>query len=883
MVILASVTQALTGLQWAVAAALVLLGAVTLRDWTRQRDSSRLWLAVAVGSLAILGVLGRVTGVSGTPGVVLTGIEIALFMASALAFVIFRDSLIPARPHTVVILAALTAAISVAAFGVSIGDSNSGQPDLAVQGVALVIDVALLLTWSALVGTSIAQLARASNSLPSVQRARLRALTGGFAGIVLAIVALALAAGAGQNTGFELGIEALVLFSMPLLAAALSPPGWLRRVWREREETEFRAAINDLLLYSPDAATLARRGLEWASRLLGGGGAVITLDSRLMGSEGLDAAEAAGLVSEVDEVIHLNQRSFTSSQGPTALVPLHSRAGDGYIAVVAGPFTPLFGDEELSRLGQYGVAITVALDRVHLVEGMRRNAELLDLAYDAVFSWDFKTRAIQYWNRAATELYGYTAEEIAGRDSQVTLHTVYPVPLEGITASLREYGHWEGELVQRTRDGRTIPISARWALQRDEAGDPLSVLEINRDISAEKRAADELRRARDVAEQASNAKSEYLSRMSHELRTPLAAMLGFSDLLEMREPRSDQAQAIDAIQRAGSHLLSLVNDVLDIARIESGRESLSLQPVDVRAALEECVGLVAQSAEERAIEVAVRADAADGMFVSADRQRLNQVLLNLLSNAIKYGDAGGHVFLSAAPTDGDVVIEVTDDGPGLSEGEQRLLFQPFERLGAERSHVQGTGLGLALCRQLTTAMGGTIALRSVKGEGATFSVRLQQATSTDGTALVRASAPPVLRHIATDATVLYVEDNLATVALVESIFALRPNVRLLTAMQGGMAVELAREHRPDLVILDLHLPDINGEEVIKHLRLDPRTADVPVVIYSADATERQVDRLLAAGAEAYLTKPARVAQFLGLIDRILGRSADAAAEARLRR
>jgi PAS domain S-box-containing protein len=877
------VIQALTGLQWAVAAALVLLGVVTIRDWTRYRDRSRLWLAVAVGTLGVVGVLGRVTGVTGTPGIVLTDVQIALFMASAFAFVLFRDSLIPARRHTVAILAAITVAVSMAAFAVGLGDTFTNQQGIAVKGIALFIDVALLLSWSALVGTSIVQLARASGSLPSVQRARLRSLTAGFAGIVLAIIALALAAGAGPNTGYELGVEALVLLSMPLLAVAFSPPGWLRRVWREREEAEFRGAVNDLLLYSPDVATLARRGIEWASRLLGGGGALIALDSQLMGAHGLDAEAATRLCSEVDNVRHLQKRSFTSSLGPTAVIPLRSRAGDGYIAVVAGPFTPLFGDEELLRLDQYGVAITVALDRNSLIEGLRRHAELLDLAYDAVFSWDFNTRGIQYWNKAATELYGYAATEVVGRDPQLLLHIVYPAPLDGIVASLCENDHWEGELRLETRDGRVIPISARWALQRDAAGEPVSVLEINRDISNEKRAADDLRRARDVAEQASNAKSEYLSRMSHELRTPLAAMLGFSDLLELREPRSDQVQAIDAIQRAGAHLLSLVNDVLDIARIESGRESLSLQPVDVRAALEECAGLVAQAAEERGIELSVRSEFADGMFVSADRQRLNQVMLNLLSNAIKYGDAGGHVSIGAVAVEGDVVIEVTDDGPGLTEVEQQLLFQPFERLGAERSHVQGTGLGLALCRQLTSAMGGTIDLHSVKGEGATFSVRLKRATSTDTAALVRASAPAVLRDVVTECTVLYVEDNLATVALVESIFALRPNVRLLTAMQGGIAVELAREHHPDLVILDLHLPDINGEEVIQRLRADARTAAVPVVIYSADATERQVDRLLAAGAEAYLTKPARVTEFLGLLDRILGQSAMAAEEARIRR
>ncbi|MBJ7610328.1 MAG: PAS domain S-box protein [Candidatus Dormibacteraeota bacterium] len=561
-------SQALAALQWAVAAALVLLGIVTLRDWTRHRDRSHLWLAIAVGSLGAVGVLGRVPAPPGAPGHLLNLVLIALFMGSAFAFVLFRHSLIPSRPIVLRLFAGGTLAISAATFAVSLG-STSNKP--AVTGLALFIEIGMLLTWSGLVGGSIVQLWLVSGALPSVQRARLRSLNAGFSGIVLSIVALALAAGAGPNTGFELTVEAVVLCSMPLLGAAFSPPVWLRRVWREREEVEFRNAINELLLYSPDSITLGRRALEWASRLLGGGGALIALDGIVVATEGLHPGAAATLHSEMEGVRNLGLRALPSSLGPTAVVAVHSRAGDGYIAVVAGPFTPLFGDEELSRLRQYGVSITVALDRVHLVEGMRRNAELLDLAYDAVFSWDVATHGIQYWNRAATELYGYTDAEVQGKDPQLLLDSQYPVPLDGILAALGEYDHWEGELLQRTKDGRTIPISARWALQRDTAGQPLSVLEINRDITAERRTADELRTARDVAEQASNAKSEYLSRMSHELRTPLAAMLGFSDLLELREPRDDQVQAIDAIQRAGSHLLSLVNDVLDIARIESGR------------------------------------------------------------------------------------------------------------------------------------------------------------------------------------------------------------------------------------------------------------------------------------------------------------------------
>ena len=861
--------QALTGLQWAVAAALAMLGAVTIRDWVRNRDATRLWLAVAVGSLGAVGVLGRIPPTTGAVALLLLVVDLALFMGSAFAFFLFRNTLIPSKPRTVWVVGIVTLGLSIAALVPTVGPSLAGQQNATPSGGLLTIYIILLLTWAGIVASSILRLSRGSGALPSVQRARLLSLNAGFAGLVFAIVASVLAAGLGTNYLYQIGIEVVVLLCMPLLLAAFSPPAWLRRAWREREEVQYRQAINNLLLYSPDAGTLANRALEWAARLVGGGSALIAVGASVIATPDLDAAATRRFDGEVRQRRATGLTSFVSSLGHAAVVPIPSRSGDAYLAVLAGPFTPLFGDEELQRLGQYAVSVALALDRVHLTEGVRRNAELLDLAYDAVFSWDWRTRGIQYWNRAATEVYGYTEDEVIGKDPQVLLSSIYPVPLDQITAALAEYGHWEGELLQVTKDGRQVPISARWALQRDSAGDPLSVLEINRDVSAEKAAADELRRARDVAESASNAKSEYLSRMSHELRTPLAAMLGFSDLLEMREPRDDQMQAIGAIQRAGSHLLSLVNDVLDIARIESGRESLSLQPVDICAAVTECMGLVGAAAAERNVSMRLHANEGDTVFVTADRQRLNQVLLNLLTNAVKYGAEGGHVDVSLHTDQSHVTIEVTDDGPGIAPEEQLLLFQPFERLGAERSHVQGTGLGLALCRQLTTAMGGTIGVRSSVGNGATFHVTLARADGADRTATVRASSRAVLGVPATAHTVLYVEDNLATIALVESIFALRPNIRLITAMQGGMAVELAREQQPDLVILDLHLPDINGEEVIHRLRDDPRTAEIPVVMYSADATERQVDRVLAAGAQAYLTKPARVSEFLGMLDRTL--------------
>ncbi|MHB8719112.1 MAG: hybrid sensor histidine kinase/response regulator [Candidatus Dormibacteria bacterium] len=876
---------ALSVMGWALGVALLFLSAVTLYDWGRNGGRSRQYLALSVGLLGGVALLSEQTAASGPARVAISSALVVMFMGSAFSMVMFRESLIPGSRWALWLMALAAVVITTVAVTVNLTQPGGVGVTLSVSGLDLWVSLACIAGWCVLVGLSIAQLWLASGSLPAVQRARLRALTFGFTGLIIALIGDAAAARTAPSDVVQLTVTAISLLSMPLLAVAFSPPGWLRRLWRESEEVQFRRAIDDLLLYSPDVGTLSRRALEWPSRLLGGRGALIALDGSVVAHEGLDTETAGRLHADLQSLHESSARSVLTSLGPVAVAPLSSRAGSGYMAVLGGPFTPLFGNEEIVRLDQYRVSITVALDRVHLVEGMRRTAELLDLAYDAVFAWDVKTRQIQYWNRACTDLYGWEASEALGRDPAEITQSEFPVPLDEILHTLTESEHWEGEIVQYTKDGRRIPISARWALQRDPAGEPSSVLEINRDVSVLKQTAEELRRARDSAEQASNAKSEYLSRMSHELRTPLAAMLGFSDLLEMRDPREDQVQAIEAIQRAGSHLLSLVNDVLDIARIESGRETLALAPVDVATVFDECTGLVSQSARGR--DMTLEVSVSPGLYVRADRQRLVQILLNLLSNAIKYGRPTGTVSLHAAALEGgDVEITVADDGPGLDEVEQAHLFQPFERLGRDRGRVQGTGLGLALVRQLTMAMGGAVGVRSARGAGSQFWVRLGGAAKSDETSVVPAAGPSVLSDVATDRTVLYAEDNLATINLVESIFALRPTVRLITAMQGSIAIQLAREHVPDLIILDLHLPDLNGDEVMRRLADDPRTAEIPVVIYSADATEKQVTRLLGEGAVAYVTKPARVTEFLAMLDRVLvehPRVPEAAAPPRRRR
>jgi signal transduction histidine kinase/CheY-like chemotaxis protein len=385
----------------------------------------------------------------------------------------------------------------------------------------------------------------------------------------------------------------------------------------------------------------------------------------------------------------------------------------------------------------------------------------------------------------------------------------------------------------------------------------------------------DLRTAREEADRANQAKSEFLSRMSHELRTPLNAVLGFGQLLEMDDLTPTQREGVAQILKGGRHLLDLINEVLDIARIEAGRMSLSLEPVPVGAVIRESMDLVAPLASERHVHL-LRAgtDDVSDLFVLADRQRLKQVLLNLLSNAVKFNRQEGTVSLSCQEAPGARVrIGVQDTGPGIPPERMERLFVPFERLGAEQAGVEGTGLGLALSRRLAEAMGGALGVESEAGVGSTFWVDLPS-TESPRQRLERAGvalpAPADLDDSTRVRIVLYIEDNLSNVKLIQHLLAHRPEVRLIPAMQGRLGLELAREHRPHLVLLDLHLPDIHGEEVLRLLQESPKTQGIPVVVISADATPGQVGRLIEAGARDYLTKPLDVRRLMGVLDSILG-------------
>ena len=392
---------------------------------------------------------------------------------------------------------------------------------------------------------------------------------------------------------------------------------------------------------------------------------------------------------------------------------------------------------------------------------------------------------------------------------------------------------------------------------------------ITRDITDRRNAEAALRTAREEAENASRAKSEFLSRMSHELRTPLNSILGFAQLLEMDRGTPAQQAQVRHILRAGRHLLGLINEVLDIARIESGRLALSPEPLALRPLLQEVSLLLSPQADSADIRLRLPEELPAELCVQADRQRLVQVLLNLLSNAIKYNHPGGHVEVRVQADSDTITLSVVDNGPGIAAEDLERLFIPFERLGAAASEVEGTGLGLALSKSLLEQMDGSLGVRSTPGEGSTFSLTLPRAQGHDGLLPAPAAAPPpVASDIAPPERplrVLCIEDNLSSLALIETLLARWPQVQVISAMQGQLGLDLAWQHRPEVILLDLDLPDLSGQEVLKRLRLNPSSSDTPVLLITADVSAGTRRDLQQAGATAVLSKPLHVPTFLAAL------------------
>ena len=525
-----------------------------------------------------------------------------------------------------------------------------------------------------------------------------------------------------------------------------------------------------------------------------------------------------------------------------------------------------------------------ARHQVALERSERRYRTLLDSAPDAIFF--NQGGRFTYLNPAALRLFGATdAGQLLGTPVFDRIHPDCHALVQariGILLGERQPVPPRAERYLRM-DGSVVDVEVTAAPYADDDEQGMQV--IVRDITERKRAEEALQKlndeleqrvaertadleaARDEADRASRAKSDFLSRMSHELRTPLNAILGFGQLLALDLRNSESAPRVREILNAGQHLLTLINDVLDLARIEAGHFTVSAEPVALRPLIDECLALLQPQAEARRLSVSGPGE--DGRrHVRADRTRLKQVLLNLLSNAVKYNVDGGSVAVRLEDAGDCWRLCVDDSGPGLDEDQQARLFVPFERLGAANGAVEGTGIGLALSRRLVELMHGTIGVHSRPGQGSSFRVELPKAPATAAQAPVAASVADnratagTARHV-----VLCIEDNPANLRLIESIVERRPAWRLLGAATPALGLELARSQRPRLILLDINLPQMSGWEVMRILRDDPQLCEIPVVAVSANAMRGHIERGRAAGFTDYVTKPVSVDRILELLDR----------------
>jgi PAS domain S-box-containing protein len=483
-------------------------------------------------------------------------------------------------------------------------------------------------------------------------------------------------------------------------------------------------------------------------------------------------------------------------------------------------------------------------------------------------------------NKQMEALTGCTRDELIGAPSKN--YFTDPERAEAaIKLVLREKKVTDYELTARARDGKKTEVSYNATTFYDRDRTLQGVLAIARDVTERKRNEQalqetntELASAKSAAEEANLAKSDFLSSMSHELRSPLNAILGFAQLMELASPlpTDSQKESIAQILQAGWHLLKLINEILDLSVIESGKVSLSTESVSLAEVMSECQAMMEPQAQQLGIGMTFpRFD--NPFFVSADRTRLKQIVINLLSNAIKYNKEQGTVVVDCTTsTPGFTRISVKDTGAGLSPEKLAQLFQPFNRLGQEAGGVAGTGIGLVVTKRLAELMGGVLGVESTAGEGSVFWCELISCAApelvVESGEAATVDRPPVPAG-ARPRTLLYVEDNPANMKLVEQLIARRPDMRLLTAVNGTLGIEVARTTRPTVILMDINLPGISGVEALKVLRIDPATAHIPVVALSANAMPRDIEMGLDAGFFRYLTKPIKIKEFMDTLNTAL--------------
>ena len=729
-------TDLLAFLQDAVAVAFVALGVVIAATWLRRRDRSMGFLALAIILLAGVSGLGRVQAHLPVSMQWIGLISLAGFMGSAYALLRYRDTLIPLpwRWHAAAIVALVAA--SVLLLIASVG----GAP----RWFVIVAVVALIGVWSACVGEPIVRFWVAARELGAVQAWRLRSVSLGFGGFVaLLVVAIPLEVLVRQP-GVQIGFELVALAIVPLLYASFAPPEWLRRQWRAPEEEGLRAFMEELLL-SEDRDALASRALEWAARLVGASsGALFDSTGAAAASRGLKAEQLAELKERVASLPRgVSRTALGGAESTVMALPVAGLSASRTLILLAGPFTPGFGGDEVNRMQQLMSAFVTALDRRHLITELEES------------------------NRALSD--------------------------------------------------------------------------------------------------ANRHKSVFLANMSHELRTPLNAIIGFSELLtDSREGQFDDAtrtRFIGQILTSGRHLLGLINDILDLSKVEAGQMELRLQPVQVDEAVDQVVKTVEVLASKKEIKLTADVDGAG--VIPADASKLKQMLLNLVSNAIKFTPDGGTVTIGARRKKDTIEIWVADTGIGIGEADQKLIFHEFHQVdqGPGRKH-EGTGLGLALTRRFALLHGGDVHVSSRPDKGSVFTLVLPLDKD-----VARPAEPQPLQAVngrhASGPLVLVVEDDPAAAELLTRQLV-SAGYRTELARTGNQALARARELQPAAITLDIILPDIDGWEVITRLKSDQATSTIPIVIVSVvDNPELG----LALGAMDYFVKPVDARELIKRLNR----------------
>ncbi len=530
--------------------------------------------------------------------------------------------------------------------------------------------------------------------------------------------------------------------------------------------------------------------------------------------------------------------------------------------------------------------IEVRRQEALLKTGALQNA-ILTSANFSIIATDEKG-IIQLFNVGAERMLGYMASEVVNKINPSDIHDPQEVMARAQALSLElsttitpgfealAFKASRGiediyELTYICKDGSRFPAIVSITALRDDFDDIIGYLLIGTDNSVRKQVELELNNAVAAAKKANLAKSDFLSSMSHELRTPLSAILGFAQLIESGSPPPtiSQKRSVNQILQAGWYLLELINEILDLALIESGKLSLSLEPISIVEVLRECRAMIEAQAQKRNISVTFPQFEIP-YFVKADRTRMKQVLINLLSNAIKYNKEGGMVVVKCFTSiPGRIRICINDTGEGLTADKLEQLFQPFNRLGQEANVEEGTGIGLVVCKRLIELMGGVIGVESTVGKGSVFWIEMNLTTEQKRASEIVKTVSTVQMEPQVGAqlsTLLYVEDNPANLMLVEDLIARRPDIRLLSATNGVQGIDIARTFIPDVILMDINLPGISGIKALKILSEDLTTAHIPVIALSANAIPRDIEKGLQAGFFRYLTKPIKVNEFMDTLD-----------------